>query len=1621
MSNNQGRSWRPEKKSHQRDTRRRLLSAVGILLAALVGALVYLLSGPAVPQLHFVVVTERGFRLDETALTPLPVGATTLNATRLFALAERFREVNDKRIGPGEIHVSVADFVKGDALPPKVTLVIYCAADAWCVPDPENPEKTVLELLPAKFSDKPVRFSELLVSLKKRESAQTLLLLELTGRYPGLASGAVADDIPTLAREEIKRAAIPGLTLICACDQGERSWEYVAASAGASGTEASIHRHFEGTAFGHFLFKAMAEGNANSAMNLHKTLRKDVKEWVLGHFGETQTVWMVSSDAMAAKNELLQGVTLPKEMKSELVTPNLENVASKEVSTSDSKSTNGKTEVPIGNESVVDDEPAMTLKKLFADRDVLANQTNAAVLYPVEWLQLHTNLLAAERFAMNGNREEFSSLDEDVLRKSLQKLKSDAAELSLSPKLVAIDDWIAVARLTELSPEDEKILKQTRQDFSTESNKSPSRLPDQIIDNPDLRKEFVAGVTRDLKSLSDTIGDESVEAQKRKIQDLVFLIQNLSSRWPQEVFPEQLATIKEVLHGDDISWLAKATKPLVRLLGLRHQALQFAAGKDTGGKLLRGEQWQKIAADIDDVLGNLHAAERWLCIGPDAEKLTMDRLEKAEQSLAKLKEQVAVRSRLTKIQDAQRFQILFWIQYLAMRLEDTSLPDNELAAAKIMAEKAVAGTVAWQDFPEGQLPVGFTREQHIKAMFALTRDFSKPKSEVNQDDEQSYAILDGYLKERLADSASASERLQFLTNPSILNREEHLRSFSMPRGGVPQDPHASASRSGIWTSFWSLRLVDAIEQESSADDWQQWSSLVTAVADDSKKATSAPAQRAVMARMLRGRWIRAIDKLKKFRDSEVFVPEQDVLQLLTKDVTRRVHATSAETLSLYSNIQQTLLDTAPRSEPTLLTVLNPKAEFSAENMITTNVRVSRAAALYVLNNGVTLSNVKTQADRNWFRLSVDAVNEIDVSLELMLQNAPLAATPLVIVAVDALGSPIKTMVASLLPPAENSWQINVVQVAEGKPDKPITLVEVPSRTNCRLPLLPSTLDPATQMHVPLQLKLQLQRIKGNSRSVRIRAIHAEHPESDAAAWSLTEPLVFPDGVVVIDIPFQTPAVPPAAGATSVPGVLDISRGLIFEITPDDLPRKITSRFTMTPRLLRPEEILRRPIPTYDPVKDELTIPLIRVQLKDSTVMLPDKLQADLELSPKLQQYVTPGTSPTLNADGDKFTIPFESRIRNILNEDGLEFGISIAGIPHAWWWKLADGIPQPLDGDRPQIRAFLNVDHASEVQPRLGLPALVLGQDWDKAKLTARVFIHGGSLTNEQQLRLYFLRQGTEASIRATDAPFEVRGRFVETVRITPGENSVWQFSTTTDPYAVAAFTPNQKQLKNGNYDLIAKLEQPSSNEDPITSSVRFTLDRTSPEMTAENVQLNQLRTNINGMLKGIIQVTDPESDVIAVRVGLNPEMMEPLKITRSKQVKAEFKLDSAKGFPKLVQGENDEEETITLYVEAENLAGEKQLIKKPVTFFLPGKAAPMPIARGTIVVKFKSKSPFDVSLSGKGVSMAAPASIGSATFADLEPGDYTVNWKPVQGTLGEGAAKVKLGSGKTETVGPGK
>lgn len=1613
MSTNRGRSWRPDQKNVKKDSRKVLIYLTATVLTGLIAAVLFLIAGSGVPLLHLLVLTERDFHSDETAVTPLPPGSTRSNAVDLAELFERCREANRARIGESANFESVADFVNADLQFHGDRLLMYCATEAWCVPEKEHPEEEcVLELLPARLSPQqpPVRFSKFLSSLKDVNFSQIVLLLEFTGRNPGLASGAITDDIPLLIRREIKRAKVPGLTIICSHGQDERSWEYVSESTEMPSAEPL----FQGTAFGHFLQQALTEGQAGTAAELHKTLQENVSEWADRHFGEPQTVWMVSTNEADAEKELLTVGRLPKKKHS--VEDTTQSDANESKESPESKTDDNSKSAKSASDSPEEDRPAVQLQGLLAQRDALRDQTVTPVLYPVEWLQLHTNLVAAERFAINGNDHEFKSRHDDVLT-TLKSLERKAVEFSQSPEQQDIEEWIGLGPSFNLSEGDARLLKRTQIDFSVELNNAPSRLPDEIVEHRGLRQAFASMLDTDLKDLSRSIADETPDAQARLIHERLALLQNLSSHWSGNIVPEQWTTIREVLRGEDTKWLVTAMKPLVRLLDLRREALQLAAGRDSTGRFLRTNDWRSISRDINELLRTLHSAERWLCVGAEGMALAEDRLDVAERSLSLLREQLAVSSRLKRIQDAQRFRIPFLIEYLALRLEETSLADKEIASAKEMAVKAVAGTVTAADFPVGQLnQLEFTREI-IEAMFALTRDFSKPQAEVNEADEKHVAVLERYVNDRLGGSMSASDTWQLLNIPLISDRERLYQSFLQPRAGIRRNPAESADKSGIWTSFWSLRLADAVAQKSQTGDWQKWSDLLAGIGDADRKSNIVT-QRAAMASLLRNRWMEAIQGLGQFQNSEVFVPEKELIQLLAADLTRRLSTTSTNNRSLYSRIQQTLSDRPLSTHETSLTILNPNAELTTDYRVTTHLKVSNAAALYVLNEDVTLTNTGIQADRNWFRVPLDTTSEADVALEISLLKAPLAPTPLLIVAVDAEGAAVNQVITTLQPPAENSWEISISQIEEGNPEeRPITLEEIDGRTNRRLRLLPSTLDPETQMDVPTQLRLRLHRTKGISKSVRLRALLAD---GKTEAWKLPDPVLFSGNEDLVEIPFSQQSLPPVEAATGTAAIPDISRGLIFEMTPDDLPRKITSQFRITPRLLGPEEIVKRPVPKYE-TNDELVISLNRVPFDSATVVWPKKLGAEVELSPKLQRYLLPGTSlRTPDADGVTFRIPFHSDIRKVLSEQGLEFGISVGGIPHGWWWTLKDGTARLLEGRRPQIRTFVSVDNPTEAKPVPDAQNLLLGEGWEKAKLTARVFIHGGSFDRDWSMRMFFLRQNAEASIRA-DAPFDVKGRYRETVTVAAGKNGTWQFSTTTQPYSIPAFSAEKYQLQNGHYSLNAVLEPRESNDDPITSDVQFTLDSTGPILDADSVQLNQQKTNINDLLRGQVRVTDAESGVIEVRVGLNPELMVPQAITPGNEVNVDFKLDSTKGFPKLTQSENDEEATVTLYAEAKNGAGTKTTTKKSVTFILPGKAKPMAKAPGTILVKLKGGSPFNITVSGNGIEKNANNTIGSAAFPALPPGIYTVTWKPVQGTAGNGEVRVSLASGKTEIVGPGK
>ena len=147
MTTGQGRSWRPEKTRRARESRRMQIIAVCVFLTALVSVVAWLVIGSGVPVLHFVFVTADSFESDATGITPLPSGSAEFNRARLQALAQRYHDANPERIGaPGDAS-SLTDFAAGLPQPSDESLVIYCSTEAWCAPDENTTDRTLVVFL----------------------------------------------------------------------------------------------------------------------------------------------------------------------------------------------------------------------------------------------------------------------------------------------------------------------------------------------------------------------------------------------------------------------------------------------------------------------------------------------------------------------------------------------------------------------------------------------------------------------------------------------------------------------------------------------------------------------------------------------------------------------------------------------------------------------------------------------------------------------------------------------------------------------------------------------------------------------------------------------------------------------------------------------------------------------------------------------------------------------------------------------------------------------------------------------------------------------------------------------------------------------------------------------------------------------------------------------------------------------------------------------------------------------------------------------------------------------------------------------------------------------------------
>ena len=1601
------------------------------LLFLLVAFLLLPLILPSVPPVQFLVVSERSFVSDKTHLTQLPPGSTAVNASRLLDVAERLHEYEPLQVGKPVKPSSIAELIQSASGSEDKSLIIYLTAEASFLLTDSNDMKVGVQFLSADPAKDPVPLANLLSTLSKRKSMRTLLILELTGRNPGLASGVLADDFRERIENELRAENIPGLTVIGAFGKDERSWEYfkdapvaVTNDSGADAPKAAaadfIFPEFDGTVFGHFLFRAFEEGKAENASSIHAFLNRQVQDWVKSHYGCTQTVWIVSGSKDAEYSKLITGIKLPQA--AQKLGDKVATVVTSESESEKSKGDDSKTDGIAGTSkagseaSLIDDRPVALMKPLIAVRDRLIDGP-APVRFPAEWLRLQVNMMAAERFAMNGNEAEFRKIHDEVLKKILNRLDNPKnAATSEQRRLIEIEEWLT------LSNDGEVALGQLRQMLTELKDTGKlTALPKELLSPGAARRAFAIELIRELENSALGIDAISESDRGKEIQPLAKLVEGLDNKWSLKEFPESMATVKNVLQGSEQDPNALRLKPLVRLLKLRQNALQLAAGYGSDKRLLRQATWKKadVAERLDEILIDLNSAERWLCIGPDAVRLAEDRLDEAEKAMNSLLSKVTEHEGLLQVQDAQTTELPFLIEYLALLQESNSLPDTELKAAGRMAESAQAGHMQLNEFPPGQLgPIGFDRD-HLAALLALTRDFSAG-DQVSQSDKEHLNRLRKFVSDRVHQAVSATERLQLLNIPQFTDRPQLLKSLQMEPAGGNVVTEEKSSHSGIWLSFWSLRLVQAVLGQPQKADWTKWSTLVTAI--DEGKTSDIPRLRAEMASDLQLRWKDAVGELSSGSDTEIFVSEKEILDLLSTEVLRRTQ-TSANP-NLFSSISQTVGADVLNRSTTSLVVLSPEATPSPDGSFDVPLKVQSVSRLYVLDDSFTLLNPEMKSHHQWSFLPVsttEGAEPTEVILKLKTNRILSSPTPITLIAVNQQGAAVVSEQVTVQPSSDNEWEIEVVQVEEGKTtERSITLPDGKIRSERFLPLLPSTWDDEKKAHSFVLLKIRLKRVTGVANKIRVQLRPVDQQK---AAWANVE-LTFPEGESQVIVPLTplsnaapgAPAVVPSAAAATTE--IDISDGIVFEVTPLDLPQQVTTSLTLYPRLHAPEHIFEIPEPEYNHDTSVLTVRLDRRAFDNSTVIWPTQFPGKISLNPSLRMYFKSGSLITPTADAFTFELQFQPEIEKRFANSNFEFGISLAGIPHAWWWQLTDG---PKPNTVKGVRSFLAVENDKEVIPVTEVPALLLGKDWRTAKLRSTVFLHEVPFDREQTLFLNVNSTGSNVSTPARDRPFQVKGRFMEIVKAAAGESGIWKISTLTEPYGIPSFEPSPLGLTNGNYKLLARLETFDRTREPIESAVPFTLDDSPPLLTGNDIELKSSSTLVTGTMMGQITVRDPESMVTRIRVGLKEDLMQELKFTPDGNVVEDFELDASQGFPKLEQKETKTEDYGTLIVEVFNAAGIPNKQTKQIKFHLPGKAVAMkaePKPPGSIKVTFSSSAEFTVTVSGPDGYMDEKTGPSPVVLDNVPVGKCSVKWKPKLGTAGSGAnPAVVVRSGKTTPV----
>ena len=868
------REWRAGLAPRRRRTPKRvLIGAFGLLLAAVVGLVAYFLLLPvagSVPPARLVLVGIGAYQ--DRAFPPNAFARGDVAA--LHAL----QDTNPKQF-PDEKPWD--DMLTGRTLLDQMghklqqmeheNLVVFCSLHALVQPgDPGHAELYAIHADPdsphSEQTDQMIPLPDLLAALGRTSAERIVLLLDVGRLLPNWRLGVLAGDVPAQLEQDVARAAIPRLTVLCSAGSHERSW-------GAPEWKQSV--------FGYYVVEGLngaADGwsepgaqkntpDQRVSMNeLYGYVHDSVAAWAREHRGVPQTVLRFGSaedfplvairdqtpanpgaepgaaDANSGKKAAAQAETSEKGEKTKA---------------GDQRVAKGKEKAKAAEEKPVD--PWDELFKLWTQRDLLWREGRTAGSAPHLWRRLQAHLLAAEQQLRAGADEEAratvaqaAGMLQELRRGDVPAdLRTDSGRFALSA-----GSLLGAGRLDR---ETEQKIAQYAQPIiaagqspqpppatgaapAPPTGSAPAAVP-QAPPAPELVARWL-------------MAEASEQARPERLVQLGFVLKTIEP----EQWPVELASLARLV--------ARAqTKPSFWSEDLVSQFFELRA-RSPSGAVLDPVVFPLVRDELGKGLRALDAAERWLVADGGANGQAETWLRKAENSFSladRIAQQAAAHVRL---RDELLVSLPDLARWVALRADDA--PDRtvewdavregvrrlrrraelggELDAAFIQDVLGVwPATSGEQDQRERLLLELMLRTHLLQSALWASEDMPADDmltrlSQAASDAERLWQLLQQDVAAEMnavirrgqitAEDWRTADRL--LLNPwiDVEHRRQLLDVISRePRGGFFKPAANRRDERGLWQGFWAIQTLalGGADDDQLARLWEQWDDLLAAV------------------------------------------------------------------------------------------------------------------------------------------------------------------------------------------------------------------------------------------------------------------------------------------------------------------------------------------------------------------------------------------------------------------------------------------------------------------------------------------------------------------------------------------------------------------------------------------------------------------------------------------------------------------------------------------------------------------------------------------------------------------------------------------------------------------------